>query len=221
MSDGAVGTQDASVVGNLCEVLVQFHAVVHHGAYLQQVELACLVGVQIGCKLNLHGPSHLFLAVLEHFAHQFGEREHTVLEYAGKGDDLAVAPFVVAVVDALVDGVVGAAYPGQCAVLLCLTHRPAAQIETIVLHEVEPSVLQVFHVQCQEVGLRVAQGDFHLAHLQHLVGMGRTHAQALSAVHDILAQAQGQVHRPFFGFLVADGVIVDAAGHTADDGIES
>ena len=45
LPDGAVRTQQAVCVGDVAEVFVQFHPVVHHGAYLQHVELSRLVGV--------------------------------------------------------------------------------------------------------------------------------------------------------------------------------
>ena len=69
--------------------------------------------------------------------------------------------------------------------------------------------------------LCVAQCHFHFAHLQHLVGVCGAYAQALSAVHNVFAQSQGQVYGALFGLLVADGIIVDAACHTADDRIET
>jgi len=51
--------------------------------------------------------------------------------------------------------------------------------------------------------------------------MGRTHAQAHTAIDNVLAQTKGQRDGALLGFLVANGVIVDAACQALDDGIES
>ena len=219
MPDGVVRAQQAVVVGDGGEVFVELHAVVHHGAYLQEAELAGAVGMEVDGKLYLDGAFHLLLSVLQDLLHQLGQGEDAVLQDARKGDDLAVAPFVEAIVDALVHGVVGGAYPLERAVLLRLADGHLDEVEAIV--DAHGSCfLRAFGRERQEVCLCVAECNLHLAHLQDLMRMGGADAQARSAVHDVFAQAHCQRDGPFLGFLVADGVVVDAACHAADDGVE-
>ncbi len=219
IADGIVRAQEAVGVGHLGEVFVDVHAVVHHGTYLQQVELAGLVGVEVHGKLYLHRALHLALTVLEHLAHEFGKWEHPVLEHAREGEYLAVAPLIEAIVDALVIGVVGGAYPLQGAMPLGIPQRDAHQIEPVIdLHGGRVGVAVGPH--SQEICLRVAQGRLRLTRLQHLVRMCRAHTKAHAPIHDVLAQPHGQGHGALLGLLVAYGVIVDAARHTADDGVE-
>ena len=99
------------MVGYLAEVFLELHAIVDHGSNLQEVELAAAVGVYVAGKLYLDGALHGFLTHLEYELEELWERPYSVLEDAGKGYNLAVAAFVVAVVDTLVYGVVGGADP--------------------------------------------------------------------------------------------------------------
>ena len=103
--------QKAVLVGNQGEVFVEFHAVVYHRTYLQEAELASSVAMKVDGELNLDGSLHLFLAILKDLLHQLRQREYVVLKDASKGDNLAIATFVEAVVDTLVHRVVGRANP--------------------------------------------------------------------------------------------------------------
>ena len=75
-------------------------------------------------------------------------------------------------------------------------------------------------VESVELCLCVAQCRFHLACLQHLVGVIRTNAECLTAIHDVFSQSKGKVGNAVFGSFVANRVIVDGAKHTADVGVE-
>ena len=69
--------------------------------------------------------------------------------------------------------------------------------------------------------LGVAQSNLHLAHLQHLMRVSRADAQACSAIDNVLAESHCQGDGALLSFLVADGVVVDASCHAADDGVEA
>ena len=99
------------MVGYLTEVFLELHAVVDHGSNLKEIEFSAAVGVDIACEFYLNGALHGFLSHLEYVSEYFWQGPDSVLEDAGKGDYLAVAAFVVAVVDALVYGVVGGTDP--------------------------------------------------------------------------------------------------------------
>ena len=143
-----------------------------------------------------------------------------MFQYAGKGYNLTVLALVVAVVYALVIGVESGRYPLQGPVLLGFANGDSYQVESIVYLE----FLIAFLLLCpkgKEMGLCVTEGDFHLAHLQYLVRMIGADSQADSTVHNVFTQSHCQRYSTLFGFLISNGVVVDAACYTAYDGIET
>ena len=106
MSEGVVGAQQAFLVGNGRDVLFEHLFAVDDRSYLQQVELARAVGVDIACKLNLHGAFHVSRAEFLCHLQQFGQWENTLLQHSAEGDDLSSA-LIDAVSDDLVVWVVG------------------------------------------------------------------------------------------------------------------
>ena len=193
------------------QVFVQpgFH--IDHRTDLQQIEHAALgTGVQIDGKLDFHRTTHLALTVFLHKLEDAGQREDVVLEDVGKGDELAPAG-IDAVAYHHVIRVVGRGDEVQGAVGLGIFHMELQQVEAVVEREVLSQVLQVEGI---EAGLGLAQGDFHLAGLEHLRGVVRTDTQGETAVDNVFSKSQRQAHRAFFGQFVVDGIIVDRAGHT-------
>ena len=176
--------------------------------------------MQVDSELYLNGPLHLFLSVLQYLSHQFRKWEDVVLQYTSEGDNLAVAPFVKAVIDALVNGVVCRGNPLQCSVLLGLANWYFDEIKAIVDTHLS-CFLRAFGPQSQEVRLCVAKSNLHLAHLQDLIRMCRADAQARTTIHDVFSKTHCQRDCTLFGLLFANGVIVDATCHTADDGVEA
>ena len=110
------------------------------------------------------------------------------MEHAAERNDLAAA-LVDAVADDLVDGVEGRGNIGEGAVLVGLLYAYLLNIKAVVHLKVATCM---GHVEGVEARLRVAQGCLHLAGLQHLSGVVGRDAQGLSAVDDILAQAERQ-----------------------------
>ena len=88
--------------------------------------------MKVDGKLNLDWSLHLVLSVLQDFSHQFRQREDVVLQDTREGDDLAVPALIESIVDALVNGVVSAAYPLKRAVLLGLSNGYLDKVEAIV-----------------------------------------------------------------------------------------
>ena len=88
--------------------------------------------MKIDGKLDLYRTLHLFLAVSQNLLHEFGEREDSILQYACKGDDLAVAPFVIAIADDLVFRVEGRADVLQRSVGIGFPYRHLDEVEAIV-----------------------------------------------------------------------------------------
>ena len=183
MAQRIVRPQQAALVGQLRQVFLQHLLRVDDGAYLQQVELARPVVVDVAGQLYFHRPLHAFSSELHRHLQQLGERKDPMLEHAAKRNHLAAA-FVVAVADHLVGGIEGAGDVAQRAVLVGFLHTEVEDVETVVHLEL---VADVIHVERIETRLRLLQRNVHLAHLHHLVGMIGTHAQRLSAVNDVLA----------------------------------
>ena len=217
MTDGVVTAHEAGVVGNEGEVFVELHGVIDHGAYLKEVEFASLIGTEVDGKLDFNGTCHLLLSVEEYLAEGVGEGDDVVLEDAGKADYLTVLAFVEAVVDALVVGVEGGAYPTEGAVALGIAHGDGLEVEGVV--DLEGQGGGLCGLKGVEAGLGLAQGYVGLAHLEYLVGMGWADAQGESAIDDVFAKAEGEVDDAFGGLFVAYGVVVDAAGYAGDGGV--
>ena len=176
--------------------------------------------MEIDGKLNLDGAFHLVLSILQHLAHQFGQRKDVTLQDTCKRDDLAVASLVETIVNALVNGVVGGTNPLKCAVAFSLSDRHLDEVETII-HAYLASFLRTLCPQSEEISLGVAQSNLHFAHLQDLMRVGRTDAKACSAIHNVLAKAHCKRDGSFLGLLVADWIIVDASRHTTNDRVEA
>ena len=215
MPERVVRAQQALLVGNLRQVLLKHLLAIHNRTNLQQIEFPRLVVVDITCKLYLHRALHLLLTKQLRHLQQLGQWEYPLLQHSAEGDNLASA-LIYTVAYHLVVGVVGRCYIVERPVLVGLLHSQVLDIKSVVHLEV---LAHVGHVQGIESRLRVPQGSLHLACLQHLVGMIRTHAQGLSAIHDIFSQSQCQTCNTLLSLLVADGVIIDRAQHTAEVGI--
>ena len=151
--------------------------------------------------------------------HEFWQREDAILQYTSKGDDLAIASFVIAVADNLVFRIVGRAYIFQCSVTIGFPYRHLDKVEAIVNTELVR--IGRVEVEGKEGCLCITQSRLHLAHLQHLVGMIWIDAQALAAIDDVFAKTHRQRHSAFFRLLIADRIVVDASCHTRDHRIES
>ena len=63
MPERVVRAQQAVGVGYRREILVEHLFLIDNGANLQQVERTSAVGVEIACKLNLHGSAHSLCTV--------------------------------------------------------------------------------------------------------------------------------------------------------------
>ena len=175
--------------------------------------------MKIDGKLYLYRSLHLFLSVSQYLLHEFWQRKDTILQYTSKGDDLAVASFVIAVADDLVFRIVGRADVFQRSVAIGFPHWYLDKVEAIVNAELVR--IGRFEVEGKEGRLCVAQSSLHFAHLQHLVGMIWIDTQALSAIDDVFAKTHCQRHRSFFRLLVTDRIVVDTSCHTRDHRIES
>ena len=205
MTERVVRAQQALLVGNLRQVLLKHLLTIHYRTYLQQIEFTRLVVVDITCKLNLHRALHLLLTKQLRHLQQLRQWEHPLLQHSAEGDNLA-STLIYTVAYHLVVGVVGRCYIVERPVLVGLLHSQVLDIKSVVHLEV---LAHVGHVQGIESRLRVPQGSLHLACLQHLVGMIRTHAQGLSAIHNIFSQSQCQTCNTLLSLLVANGVIID------------
>ena len=190
LADSIVGTQQTFLVGNLGNILVQFHAVVHHGTNLQHIEFASLVGMQIYRKLNFYRSLHLVLSVFEYFLHNFRQREYIVFQYTGKRDNLAVLAFVVSVIDTLIIGIEGRGNPLEGTILLRFANRNLNQIKTVVHFEFLIAFL-FLGSEGKETGLCISERYFHLTHLKYLMRVIGTDAQAYTAIHNIFSKSHG------------------------------
>ena len=215
MSQRVVRAQQAAVVGNERQVLVEHLLGVHDGPYLKEVELAGAVVVDVAGQLYFHRTLHALGTVFHGHLKKLGQGEHAVLKHSAKRNDFPPA-FIVPVANDLVGGVVGAADIPQRPVLVGLPHAQVLDVETVVNLEV---AAHVRHVEGVEARLRFLQCQVHFAHLQYLVGMVGRHAQRLPAVHDVFSQSQRQACHAFLGRFALQGVIVERAEHAADVGI--
>ena len=68
-----------SFVGDGGKVILEHLLTVDNGAYLEQVERARAVIVELGSKLYLYRTAHLSLPILLHQAQDVRQREHIVL----------------------------------------------------------------------------------------------------------------------------------------------
>ena len=132
MAYGVGRAQQTLAVRYIGQVDIDAHAVVNHGAYLEEVELSRPVRAEVDGKLYLYRTAHLLSTHLEDLLYHLGQREHPIVEHSAEGDDLAVAALVIAVVYLLVLRQVGGAYVGQGAVLLRLPDRQPLEVESIV-----------------------------------------------------------------------------------------
>ena len=174
-------------------------------------------GIQIAGELYLYRTAHVLGAILLGQLQNFGQREDAVLQHTAEGDDLA-ASLVDAVADNLVGGVVGGGDAVQRLVLVGFLDTQVQDVETVVHLEI---IAYMAHIEGIETGLGLAQSGIHFRGLQHLTGMVGRHTERLSAVHDVLAQSEGQRGYAFFGQLVADGIVVQRTQHTREGGIET
>ena len=217
MSQGVVGAQQTIHVGYRPHVLVEHLLGIHDGTDLEEVEVAGLVGMDVAGKLYLHGTAHCLHSVSHRHLQDFGQRDDTVLKHAVEGDDLATV-LIHPVVEHLVVGVEGGGNVLQRAVCHGILHPYLEDVETIVHLEILAHMLQVEGI---ELGLGLAQSFLQLGGLEHLVGMVGTDAQGLTAIDDILAQSEGETGDALLRRLVADGIVVERAKHTAHRGIEA
>ena len=215
MAQRVVRPQQTTLVGQLREIFVEHLLRVDNGTYLQQVELSRAVIVDVAGQFNLYRAPHPLGSELHRHLQQLGQREDTMLQHAAERDNLA-STLVVSVAYHLVGGVVGAGNIAQRPVLVGLLHAQIEDIKAVVDLEV---VAHMAHIEGVEARLRLPQGDIHLAHLHHLVGMVRADTERLSAVDDIFPQSEGQAGHTFFARLALQRVVVQRTQHTADVGI--
>ncbi len=218
MTNCLAALQKTLLCRDLREVFVQRHSLVHHRSDLQQIERRTLVRLQIAGKLYLHGSPHLILTVLENHLQDLGQWNYVVLQYAAETHQLSVLALIETIVDALVEGVEGGAYPLQFAVLFRLAHGMVAQVEAVVGLERE---IDMVEVECQKARLRVLQRNVCLAHLQYLVGMIGRETQTDASVHDVFSKSQCQTDGSLLGLLVVQRIVVQAACHATHCWIEA
>ena len=122
-----------------------------------------------------------------------------MLQNVGKSNHLASSG-IKSVPYNLVVRVVSGSDVLQCSVVFRLFHMKFQQVETVVNREVVPDIL---HIQRVKASLRLFQGDFYFAGLQHLVGMIRRKTKRHATVNNIFSQSQSQIDRSFFRFFIA------------------
>ena len=210
-------TYQRLLVGNLRQVFVEHHLIVHHRTYLQQIEHPRTVGIQLHGKFYLHLAAHALTPKFQNQPQKLRKGKHPLLQHAAEGDEFT-SSVVNTVANHHVVRVVRGSNELQRTVLFGFLDRKFQQVETVVHPEI---LLHGFHFEGIKPRLRLAQGYFHLARLQHLVGMGRTDAQVHAAVHDVFPQPECKVYRAVFGLFVPDGVVVHRTGHTGDVRVET
>ena len=183
MSQGMVGTQQAVVIIDLGEVLIEHLLAVNDRSDLQEVELSRAVVVDITCQLDLYRAPHSFLSVSHTHLQQLGEGQDAMLEETTQRDDLPTT-LVVTVTDDLIHRVIRTADISQRTILISLFDTQFLDVEAIVDLEI---IRHMTHIEGIEMGLGLAQGQLHLTQLQDLLRVIRTHAQRLSSIHDILS----------------------------------
>ena len=207
--------QQASVVRYAGKVFVEHLLGVDDGPYLQKIELARAVVVDVARELDLHRTLHALRTILHRHLQKLRQREHTLLKHTAERYYLTSA-VVYTVAYHLVVRVVGRRYEAERLVFVSLLHLQFQNIETVVHLEV---VAHMRGVESVELGLCLAQRRLHLARLQHLIGMIGRHAQRLSAVHDVFSESQRERGNSVLSLLVAYGIVVERAQHTAEVGI--
>ena len=91
VSQRVVRAQQQSLVRYGEQVLVKHLLAVHYRAYLQQVELSRLIGMDVTSHLYLHRTSHLFLTKAQRHLHQFWQGPHLLLKHSIKRYNLTSA----------------------------------------------------------------------------------------------------------------------------------
>ena len=121
MPERVVRAQQAVGVGYRREVFVEHLLLVDNGAYLQQVERPCAVGVEVTCELYLHRSAHSLCTEAHRHLQQLGQRKHTLLQHSGERYHLS-ATLVQSVAYHLVVWVVGRGDKVERVVALRLLH---------------------------------------------------------------------------------------------------
>ena len=217
MPQRVVRAQQAMLVGNGGNVFVEHLLRVYDGTDLQEVKFARAIGVYVAGKFYFHGSLHGLFAIAHGHLHDLRKRESVVPEHTAEGDKFASA-IVKAIANDAVVRVVCGGDKVQRMVSFGLLYTQFQHVKAIVYGKVGVEMLGVESV---ELRLRVAQSRFHLACLQHLVGVIRTNAECLTAIHNVFSQSKGKVGNAVFGSFVANRVIVDGTKHAADVGVES
>src|SRR5574344_1510453 len=115
---------------NSRHVLVKHLFAIDDRSYLQQIERACPVGIDITCELYFHWSFHISCPESLCHLQQFGKWKHALLEYSTEGDNLTSA-FVDAIADYLVIRIIGRSYIVERAVLVGFLHAQVKYVETI------------------------------------------------------------------------------------------
>ena len=217
MSDSIVRTNQCVFVRYESNILVELCLDVHHWTDLEQIELACSIGVKFGSKLNFNGTTHILSTKFHRHGQQLRQWKHTVLKYTAESNHLA-SSFINAIANHLVVRVESRSNVLQGTILVCLTHVEFEQVETIVHLEILGSVLQVERIK---MCLRLAQGYVHFTRLKHLVGMSRTYTQVDSTIHDVFAKTESKIDSSLLRLFVTNRIVIDTTCHTRNVRIEA
>ena len=204
VSGGVVRTQQTLLIGNALQVFIQHLLTVNNRSDLQQVELSRTVVVYITSQFYLHRTFHGLGAKLHRHLQQLRQREDIMLEHATHRNYLPTS-LIITIAYHLVNRIVGTADIAYRSIQIRLFDAQFLDVETIIHLEIVPHLR---HIECIETGLRLFQGDIHLAHLKQSFGMIRIHPQGLSAVNNVLSQSKGQAGHTFLCFLIVNGIIV-------------
>ena len=210
-------TQQALAVGNGRHILIEHFLGIHNGTYLEKIEIAGSVGMDIAGKLYLYRTAHGSGTILHGHLEYFGKGNDTMLQHTGKGDQLATL-FVHAVVDDLVVGVEGRGYKVERLVLDSILDSQFLNIKPIIHLEVFTHML---HIEGIKLGLGLPECLVDLRSLQHLVGMIRTYPKGLPTIHNVFAQSESQTGNTFFCRFVTYRIIVERTEHATHRGIKT
>ena len=213
-TDGAAGGDDGAVRIHAAPVHLGAQPVRRDGAHLQDIEDGGAVGtdVQVGRELDLHAAADLPLHDAQQFIQDVREREGVVFEDMGEGDELRALrdrgihhPHVLVVI--------GGDHLAESTERPAVRDRDAFQVDGVVHRCLE---LVRLEVQGEHRLLRLAHHQLGRGGLQDIARILRREAQHLVAVHDGLAQAEGDLGHAVFRLLVTQRVEVHRTGHAGE-----
>ena len=131
---------------------------IHDRTYLQEIEGAGLIIIEIAGKLYLDRALHFVGTESLYRLKQFRQREYTMLQDTTERDDLT-STFIDTIADNLVHGIISGCDIGKGPILCSLFHTHLLDIKAVIDLEI---IADMGHVQSIEPRLGLRECSLHL-----------------------------------------------------------